>query len=265
MFTSPGAIAIQTPYFNIYWYGIILAIAFLTALFIVVNIAKNEYSEDKKIPDTFYDIGFWVLLGGIFGARLYYVLLSPNYYLSNLKEIFMIQHGGLSIHGAVLGGIIAGAILCKIKKMDFFKYADLCALGLPIAQAIGRWGNFFNSEAFGLPTNLPWGIFIPENARPTMYASFEYFHPTFLYECIWNILVFLILFFVIKKFFFKCHGIAFFAYLILYSLGRIAIEFIRIDSVLNILGISIAVWASILTIIISIIFIIFISKKNNIK
>ena len=253
MFTSPGAIAVNTAHITIYWYGIIMAAAFLVGLFVVIIFAKKEYKEEN-IFDTLTDIAFWALLGGILGARLYYVLLSLSYYIKHPLEIIMLQNGGLSIQGALLGGIIAVLIYTKKTKTEFLKYADLYALGLPVAQAIGRWGNFFNSEAFGLPTTMPWGVFIPEILRPDAYSMNEYFHPTFLYESLWNIFVFLILFFVIKKHFFKNKGVLFFSYLILYSFGRILIEIIRVDSVLNIIGIPVAIWVCIITIIISVVF-----------
>ena len=262
MFTSPGAVAINTPHITIYWYGIIMAAAFLIGQFFVVIFAKKEYKEEN-IFNTLTDIAFWALLGGILGARLYYVLLSSSYYIKHPLEIIMLQNGGLSIQGALLGGIIAVLIYTKKTQTDFFKYADLYALGLPIAQAIGRWGNFFNSEAFGLPTSLPWGVFIPEALRPNAYNMYEFFHPTFLYESLWNIFIFLILFFVIKKHFFKNKGVVFFSYLILYSLGRILIETIRVDSVLNILGIPVAVWACFITIIISVVFLKKITKVKS--
>ena len=155
MFTSPGNIAISCEYFTIYWYGIILAIAFIVGLLVISSVAKKEYQEEQIVNNVF-EIAFWVLLCGILGARLYYVILCANYYSSHLLEIFMIQNGGLSIQGGLIGGILAGLIYCKKHKLSFLQYADLYALGLPVAQAIGRWGNFFNSEAFGTPTNLPW-------------------------------------------------------------------------------------------------------------
>ena len=159
MFASPGAIAISTKYFTIYWYGIILACAFLVGQWIIISVANKEY-KNEKLCDTIYELAFWALLGGIIGARLYYVLLSFSYYMQNPLEVIMLQNGGISIHGGILGGVIATYIYAKKHNIDFLKFADLYALGLPIAQAIGRWGNFFNSEAFGLPTNLPWGVFI---------------------------------------------------------------------------------------------------------
>ncbi len=256
MFTSPATIAFETPYFTIHWYGIVLAVAFLVGQFVVMKISKKEYNDNQML-ENLADIAFWTLLGGVIGARLYYVLLSFDYYIHNLHEIIMIQQGGISIHGAILGGVIAGLIYCKVKKLEFFKYADLYALGLPVAQAIGRWGNFFNSEAYGLPTNLPWAVFIPPISRPDAYLDYEFFHPTFLYESLWNILIFLILYFVLKKVAFNKHGVLFFSYLLLYSIGRILIEYIRIDSVLNVLGLPIAIWASLIIIYISLSFLIF--------
>jgi len=262
MFTSPGSIAIETPHFTIYWYGIVLAIAFVVGLISATKIAKKMYN-DPKAADVVCDSSIWTLFAGIIGARLYFVLLSFSYYSKNLDEIFYLQQGGLSIHGAIIGGLIGGGLFCVVKKIDFLKYADVYALGLPIAQAIGRWGNFFNSEAFGSPTNLPWAIFIPKNNRPLGYSEFEYFHPTFLYESLWNIFIFLVLYFVLRKVFSDKKGALFFSYLILYSIGRILIEFIRIDSVLNIMGIPIAVWVCVLTIIISIVFLIKILNQKK--
>ena len=177
MFSSPGAIAFSTKYITVYWYGIIVAFAFLVAQFFIIYVANKEYKEEK-LADTIYELAFLALLGGIIGARLYYVFLGLPYFLNNPIEIIMVNHGGLSVHGGLLGGIIAGFIYLKKNKLSFLKYADLYALGLPIGQAIGRWGNFFNSEAFGLPTNLPWGVYIPKNLRPDTYINYDYFHPT---------------------------------------------------------------------------------------
>ena len=262
MFTSPGAIAISILNLDIYWYGIILAVAFIVGQLVAFGIAKKEYPKDTSIAEHLYELAFWTLICGILGARLYYVILSLDFYSSHIAEIFMLNHGGLSIHGGIIGGLLGGGFYCKSHHLNFLKYADLYALGLPIAQAIGRWGNFFNSEAFGLPTTLPWGIYIPPNSRPLLYEFNEFFHPTFLYEFLWNILIFLILYFIVKKFFFKKHGVLFCSYLILYSIGRILIEFIRIDAVLEIFGISVAIWVCFLTILIALFFLIYIYKKS---
>lgn len=251
MFTSPGDIAIQLGPINIYWYGIFMAIAFCLGLFACYKIAQSYYPQTDL--DKLSDLAFYILLGAIIGARLYFVGFNWDYFQLNLEEIPMLWHGGISIHGAIIGGFIFGSSYVKKHNLSLWLYADIIAYGLPIGQAIGRWGNFFNSEAFGKPTDLPWKLYIPQVHRPMTMEEFEYFHPTFLYESLWNIGVFLVLFFILKdKFKNKCGGI-FFSYLILYSIGRILIEAIRIDSIYNPLGLPIAIWASIVMIIIGII------------
>ena len=228
MFTSPGNVAISCEYFTIYWYGIILAIAFIVGLLVISSVAKKEYQEEQIVNNVF-EIAFWVLLCGILGARLYYVILCFNYYSSHLLEIFMIQNGGLSIQGGLIGGILAGLIYCKKHKLSFLQYADLYAFGLPVAQAIGRWGNFFNSEAFGRPTTLPWGVFIPQQNRPYAYEFSELFHPTFLYESVLNFLLFLFLYFFILKRYKSHYGIISGAYLTIYAILHMLIEPLSLD------------------------------------
>lgn len=259
MFTSPGDIAIQLGPLNIYWYGISIATAFCFGLFSCYKIAENYYPESSL--DRLSDLSFYILMGAIIGARLYFVGFNWDYFSLNLEEIPMLWHGGISIHGAIIGGFISGASYVKKHNLSLWLYADIIAFGLPIGQAIGRWGNFFNSEAFGKPTDLPWKLYIPQYHRPVGMEEFEYFHPTFLYESIWNIGVFLVLFFFIKNKFQNKNGVIFFSYLILYSLGRIIIEAIRIDSIYNPMGLPIAIWASFLMIIIGIIGLNLLNKK----
>ena len=250
IFSSPGAIALKLGFLTIYWYGIIIALAFVIAFNITLYFIKKKYSEEQtEIFKNIYDIVFYILLFGILGARMYFVLLNLNYYLINPTEIIMLNHGGLSIHGGLLGGAIAILIYTKLKKLNFHKYADMLVIGLPIGQAIGRWGNFFNSEAFGRPTESFFKVLIPLEKRPLEYFEYQYFQPTFFYEFLWNIFVFLILYFVIKKYFSNKYGVLLYSYLILYSIGRIFIEFFRTDSVFYIANISIAIWVSLLIII----------------
>lgn len=244
MFTSPGAIAFHLAGITIYWYGIIISGAFLIGLMSTEYVVKKFYKHIN--PESLYDLAPVMLLGAILGARLYYAALNAHYYGAHPLDILQIWHGGLSIHGAIFGGFLFSWIYLKRKKLDIWQYADVLSYGLIIGQAIGRWGNFFNSEAFGRPTNLPWKLFIPVANRPEAFANYEYFHPTFLYEFFWNIAVFAILFFVLKKTLQGKHGGIFFSYLVLYSIGRILIESIRIDSAFVFLGVSIAIWMSIL-------------------
>lgn len=226
-------------------YGIMMGTAIAVSILVLNKIRKNHYSEDIS-EDTLFDLSFWLIVGGVLGARIWYVLLNIPYYSSNISEIFAINHGGISIQGAIAGGILTGLIYTKKHHLCFLKLADLFSFVLPIGQSIGRWGNFFNSEAFGKPCDLPWKLYISQENRPEQYFYNEYFHPTFLYESLANIVVFFILYFGLRKKFVNQSGAIFFCYLILYSTVRFFIEFVRVDSVLNIAGIPIAVIMSII-------------------
>jgi phosphatidylglycerol:prolipoprotein diacylglycerol transferase len=252
MFVSPGAVAFQYGAVTIYWYGIIMAVAFTIGLFLILKIAKKKYNS-TEVEEHIYNLSFYALPGAIIGARLYYVLLNLDYYSLNPLDIIMINKGGLSIHGAIIGGFLSGIFYTLKNKLNTLMYADLFAFGLIIGQAIGRWGNFFNSEAFAGPTNLPWKLYIPMQMRPEQYVTDSFFHPAFLYESIWNIFVFCILYFIIWRKYCDKNGTIFFSYLVLYSIGRLLIESMRIDSVFNIMGIPIAQYMSVLLIIIGII------------
>jgi phosphatidylglycerol:prolipoprotein diacylglycerol transferase len=179
-----------------------------------------------------------------------------SYYSHHPLEIFSIRQGGLSIHGMIIVGIVALWGFAKFYKLSFLKLCDVFLCASALAQSIGRWGNFFNSEAFGLPTNLPWKLYIPYSHRPLQYINFEYFHPTFLYESILDFLIFVILFLCFKKLSQKSGTIAA-MYLIMYSLVRIFVEHLRIDSVLNIAGFPIAQIVSVVMLICGLAVIIF--------
>lgn len=225
-------------------YGITMGTAIAVSV-LLLNKIRKKYYNDFISEDMLYDLSFWLIIGGIFGARLWYVLLNFQYYSLHIGEILALSQGGISIQGAIIGGVVAGFAYTKKHHLCFLKSADLFAFALPVGQAIGRWGNFFNSEAFGRPCDLPWKLYIPIENRPVHFSEFEYFHPTFLYECIANIAVFCILYFLLRQKFEKYDGAIFFSYLILYSVIRFFIEFVRVDSVLNIGNIPIAVIVSI--------------------
>lgn len=239
MFKAPSVISVSFLNLEIKFYGIMMFFAMLIALGAIYLISKKYYS--KKIERNFLlDLFPIVIVGGILGARIYYVLLSFDYFSSHLSEIFAIWHGGLSIHGAIFGGLIAGISYCKIHKKQILPYADVIAYGLVLGQAVGRWGNFFNSEAYGAPTNLPWKLFIEPQFRPIQFLNLQFFHPTFLYESILDVLIFFTLFFIVRKIAKNKSGVVFFAYLILYSIARFFVEEIRVDSILNLNSIPIA-------------------------
>ncbi|MCQ2744495.1 MAG: prolipoprotein diacylglyceryl transferase [bacterium] len=218
------------------------------ALAIVVGTFVSEYISCKFYEfkkETIIDLAPYVIVFGIIGARLYYCLLNSDFYLRFPTEIIAIRHGGISIHGAILGGLIGLLIFAKRHKLSVLKLADISVIGLAIAQSIGRWGNFFNSEAFGRPTELPWKLYIAPQYRPIPYEGYEYFHPTFLYESILDLGIFLLLFAVVKFGKNKKDGNLALIYLILYSFVRIFVEHYRIDSVLYIMGIPVAIIVSV--------------------
>jgi len=215
---------------EIRWYGILIAIGLVVAIILSYYIAK--YRNLKA--DEIINFAPFAIIGGIIGARLLHVLVNISYYAKHPSAILAYRQGGLAIQGVVLGGIIALIIFAKVRKESFWTFADVLVPGLAIAQAIGRWGNYFNQEAFGRPTSSAIGIFISPENRPADYRSAEYFHPTFLYESIANLVLFIIL--ILAHYWFKKRpnkypdGLIFCAYLIIYSLYRIFIESYRIDS-----------------------------------
>lgn len=261
MFASPGDIAFSIGSISIYYYGIIMAIALTVGVLVAAFVTKNFYPELK--PDVIFNIAPVIIISALLGARIYYCVLNLSYYSQNLLEIFNVRQGGLSIHGAILGGLTGGIIYAKKHKLPVLKLCDIFAYGLILGQAIGRWGNFFNSEAFGHPTESFLKLYIPIHKRPLEYMQYNYFHPTFLYESILDLCIFLILFFAVRRLTKNKDGIIFFTYLILYSIARILIEQIRIDSVLNIFGVPIAQIVSAVIILISLAAIFVIRLKNE--
>lgn len=216
MFTNPNPIAFSILGVEVRWYGILMATAIMSAFIIVLRqMKKKEYPED-----TVYDLALWVIPTAIIGARVWYVLFNLSYYSSDWIQALNIRAGGMAIHGGVIGGVLAGIVFCRVKKYDFFEFADYVAPGLILGQAIGRWGNFANGEAHGGPTNLPWAMIVDGTKV----------HPTFLYESIWNLIVFSILWKMKDKK--GGRGLIFASYLMLYSIGRFFIEGMRTDSLM---------------------------------
>lgn len=261
MFQSPSEIAFSLLGFPIYWYGIILALAILVGVYTAFMLYKNFYDKEKAF--LIIDFSPVVILVGILGARLYYCLVNYSYYLYNPTEILNIRQGGLSIHGMIIIGILVLFYFSKRYKIEFFKLLDSFFVGTALAQSIGRWGNFFNSEAFGTPTNLPWKLYIPLEHRPSQFINFEYFHPTFLYESILDFIIFLVLLSIFKKFS-KTPGVIACIYLILYSFARIFVEHYRVDSVLNIDGIPVAQLMSLILISFASLVLIFILTRKHV-
>lgn len=231
-FTSPGPIIREIGPFALRWYGLLIALAVIIGLNLSQYLAKKRQID----PDLIGDLIIWLVIAALPSARLYYVLFRWQSYAQNPGDIAAIWKGGIAIHGAIIGGIIATLIFARLKKVSFWQLTDVIAPSLILGQAIGRWGNFFNSEAFGDPTDLPWKLYIPPNNRPLEYINFEYFHPTFLYESLWNVMVFILLIGLFRwglKHIDRLKvGTISLVYLITYSLGRVWIEGLRTDSLM---------------------------------
>ena len=259
MFTTPSQILFTIFGVNIYYYGVIMALAISVGVLISDWIGTKYFALKKE---TIIDLAPYLIIFGILGARLYYCILNYDFYLRFPTEIIAIRHGGISIHGAILGGAFGLWIYSIRHKLNFLKLCDVSAIGLSIAQAIGRWGNFFNSEAFGSPTNLPWKLYIAPQYRPIPYQDVQFFHPAFLYESILDVIIFVILFAITKSGKIKKDGNLALIYLILYSIVRIFVESFRLDSVKYILGIPVAIFVSVGIIIVSAI-VLFINNKER--
>lgn len=261
MFQSPGDIAFQIFGLPVYYYGIILAFAIFTG----INCAYYLYKKffDKEKANCIFEFAPYLIIFGIVGARLYYCLVNYSYYIHHPFEIFYIRQGGLSIHGMIIIGIGLLFVFSKIYKMEFLKLTDTFLCSSALAQSIGRWGNFFNSEAFGFPTDLPWKLYIPISHRPFEFMNFEYFHPAFLYESILDLIIFIILLGLFRKYSLKS-GIITGLYLILYSIARLLVEQIRIDSALNIGNLAIAQIVSIILIAVGILVCCFVIYKKRV-
>lgn len=231
-FESPGPIIWDFGPITIRWYGLLIALA------VIIGLNLSQYLAKKRQinPDLIGDLVIWLVIAALPAARLYYVLFKWNIYAQQPGEIIAIWKGGIAIHGAILGGTLATLIFARLKRVSFWQLTDVIAPSLILGQAIGRWGNFFNSEAFGDPTNLPWKLYIPPENRPLEYLNFEYFHPTFLYESLWNVGVFILLIWLFR--WGLKHpgrlkaGTLTLVYLIAYSSGRFWIEALRTDSLM---------------------------------
>ncbi|MDR7870091.1 MAG: prolipoprotein diacylglyceryl transferase [Tissierellaceae bacterium] len=199
------------------WYGIFIAFAFLIGTIIAIREAKRKGINEEIVIDLL----LFAVPAALIGARIHYVIFSWDIYRDNPIEALNFRGGGLAIHGGIIGAVIVALIFCKVRKQNFWELADITAPSIILGQAIGRWGNYTNQEAFGGPTDLPWGIMI--NGTKV--------HPTFLYESIWNFLVFLFLLWYSRNKS-KVDGEVFLLYIALYSFARFFIEGLRTDSLM---------------------------------
>ena len=237
----PNGFTIPIPFLNIsfkiYFYGIIIMMGVLAATTLTYYEAKRRGLNTESI----WDMLIWVMIGGILGARLWHIFTPPpsmvlrgittQYYLTHPLAMIDIRNGGLGIPGAVLGGGLALWIYTRAKKMSLVPWLDAIAPGLALGQVIGRWGNFFNQELYGAPTNLPWKLFIDPAHRLPGYQNVAYYHPLFLYESIWDLANMAILLWLSRRFNDRLKdGDIFLVYLVIYSIGRFLLEFLRLDA-----------------------------------
>ena len=240
---SPGPELIQLGPFSLRWYGLLIAFSVLLGLNLSGELASKKGLKKSLINDLLP----FLVLASIIGARIYYVAFEWKNYsgknfwssinLMNLNipipSAIEIWGGGIAIHGALIMGTLSVIFFCSWRKESLWDVIDVLVPSVALGQTIGRWGNFFNNEAFGIPTSLPWKLFIPYESRPEIFISQDYFHPTFLYESLWNICVFAILILLFRKSNTNKSslppGTLSCVYLISYSLGRLWIEALRTD------------------------------------
>lgn len=221
-------VAFQLFGMDIRWYGILIGMGVLCALLLAYYNCKKLDLNFDLLTDAF----LWAFPIAIICARLYYVAFEFDNYKDNLGDIINIRQGGLAIHGGLIGAFIVVCIFAKIKKMNLWKYADVAAPSIILAQAIGRWGNFMNSEAHGGKVSEEFISHFPKFIQDGMYINGTYYHPTFLYESMWNFFVCAILLVILYKKKEGLNGVVICSYAALYSLGRVFIEGLRTDSLM---------------------------------
>ena len=263
-FESPGSVLLKFGPVVIHWYGLMIALGCLSAITTAARLSKKfDFDQEKVINCALY-----AFLGGVIGARLYFVCLKADYFCRHLLEIPATWLGGLSIHGGFIGATIAGALYCRQQKLKFWSMCDLLATVMPLAQAIGRWGNFFNSELYGLPVpdSFPVKVLIAPEYRLPVYRNAAFYHPTFFYESVLDIGLFVLLLTLVLPRAKNYPGLTFMTYLSGYSIIRLIVEPLRVDSFASFAGIQSPIIASALTLVVAIIgaaIVVFRSLKRN--
>ncbi|WP_411721327.1 prolipoprotein diacylglyceryl transferase [Mycetocola sp.] len=260
---SPDVSSIQLGNFTIHFYAICILVGIVAAAFLTNARLTKRGAE----PGIVLDIILWAVPLGIIGARIFHVLTHPNDYFypgADLLRTLYIWEGGIAIFGALLGGAVGAWIGCRITGIRFWTFADAVAPALLLAQAFGRFGNWFNQELFGLPTTLPWGLEIDQSnaAWPLGLPAGTLFHPTFLYEVIWNLAGVAVLLLLERKLGLQW-GRVLAVYLVWYGLGRTVWESIRIDPSEVLLGLRVNVWAALLAILIGIVLFVIQSRRHT--
>lgn len=223
--------------FVLYYYGLIIMSGALAGGWLATRQAARRGHD----PEIVWDLLIWLVIGGVIGARLWHVFTpSPSlvaqgidtmYYLTHPFDLINLRKGGLGLPGGVIGGAVALYLFTRRHRLSFAEWSDIAAPSLALGQAIGRWGNYFNQELYGAPTNLPWKLYIDPQHRLPGFAQVEYYHPLFLYESLWNLGNLFLLLWLGRRFADRLKpGDIFLLYLVIYPLGRFLLEFLRLDS-----------------------------------
>jgi prolipoprotein diacylglyceryl transferase len=236
---SPDSGVVDLGPLPLHAYGLLLAVGVLVAAWI----AERRWVARGYDAKTFNDMAVWIVIGGVVGARVYHVISDYDLFTDDWLRAFQIWRGGLSIWGVLAGGAIAVIVMTRIKRVETLALMDCIAPGLLAAQAIGRWGNYFNQELFGGPTDLPWGLEISPGNRPRGYLDVTTFHPTFLYESLYCLFLLGLLLAVERRFRLR-KGQALAFYLATYTFGRFFFENLRIDPAHEIAGLRLNAWVS---------------------
>ena len=250
---------IDLGFISIHWYSVLIFIGILLGSNIVIKEAKRHGFDEN----TIIDLLFLVVIFGIIGARIYYVLFNLDYYISRPLDIFKIWEGGLAIHGGIISGVICILVLCYKKKINFLKILDYVVVGLILAQGIGRWGNFFNGEAYGAITSLEFlqSLYLPDFIIDGMYINGNYYIPTFFFESVWCFIGFIIMLILRRRGFMKVGYLTSF-YLVWYGVERFFVEGMRTDS-LMFFSLRVAQLVSLAMVIIGVVLFVYSLKKSK--
>ncbi len=242
---SPPRNTIEIGPLTVYFYGVLIAIGVIVA----VVVAKQRYERfggDGELVDR---VAIWAVAFGFLGARMAYVSTHLSRFEGRPWAIFFIWEGGLALYGGLTVGALTALYLLRKWDGDIWAFADATAVGIPLAQAIGRWGNYFNQELFGTPSTLPWAVEIDPPNRPPQFAEFSTFHPTFLYESLWNLLLTVPIILWLERKGKLAKGSSFAVYVMVYGTGRFLMELLRTDTSFRLLGLSRNGWVSIVAVI----------------
>ena len=246
---SPSTSSIQIGVFELRAYGLTIAIGALLAVWV----SSRRYEAAGGDPVMVHRMATWAIPVGIIGARLYHVATDFSRFQGNWWEIPQLWKGGLGIWGGVAGGALVAWWVVRRENGDVAAMFDATAVGVPIAQAVGRLGNWFNQELFGRPTDLPWGLRIDRENRPLEYVESQTFHPTFLYEALWNMGVAGFIAVLVPRLFPQLRkGYSWAIYVAGYTIGRLWIELLRTDKATEVFGVRVNVWTSVVVLVVAV-------------